>query len=113
MEQLRLVRSFSNDVNPSSEKAYRVESAHLFTEHDALNLLNDLNSREDSQEFRLSRVFGHGTRVSTEQHRVETTAVVSERDALSLMRALNTPYVGSRYFFNRAQNFSELQQQQR
>lgn len=112
MEQLRLVRVFGNGVTPSTEKAYRVESAHLTSEHDALSLRNDLNSREDSVDFRLSRSFSNGTVVSSENFRVETTDVVSERDALSIMRALNSPFEGSRYLFNRASVSNEDQQQQ-
>lgn len=100
MEQLRLVRIFGNGVTPSTERAYRVESAHLMSEHDALTLLKELNSRENSVEFRLSLSFGHGTRVSSDNFRVETAPVVSERDALTIMRDLNSPYVGSRYLFN-------------
>lgn len=101
MENLRLVRVFGNGITPSTEKAYRVESVNLTSEHDALTLVNDLNSWENSREFRLVRVFGHGTRVSAaESFRAETVEILSERDALLLMRNLNSPYMGSRYLVN-------------
>ena len=100
MEQFRLVRTFGNGITPSTEKAYRVESTHLNSELEALTLLNDLNFSEDSVEFRLTRVFGNGTGVSSDAFRVETTHPVSERDALTVMRELDSPYEGSRFLPN-------------
>jgi hypothetical protein len=100
MEQFRLVRTFSNGVTPSTEKAYRVESAHLTSERDALSLLNDLHLSHEGQ-FRLFQSFGNGTRVSADRSfGVESVRPVSERDGLSVMRELDSPYEGSRYLPN-------------
>lgn len=99
MGQFRIVRSFGNGITPSTEKAYRVESAHLMTEHDALSLLDSIKT---VGEFRLTRSFGNGTTVSTaDSFGVENVNTISERDALALMRDLNSPYEGSRYLANR------------
>lgn len=116
MGQFRIVRSFGNGITPSTEKAYRVESAHLVSEHDALSLLDSINP---VGEFRLTRSFGNGITASTvESFGVENVHAISERDALALMRDLNSPYEGSRYLANRISVFSgtrvsnENQQQQ-
>lgn len=118
MEQFRLVRSFSNNVTPSTEKAYRVENAHLMSENDALSLVNDLNLSHENQ-FRLVQSH-NGTAVSVEQSfGVESVHPVSERDALTIMRDLDSPYEGSRYLpnnrtrvFNGTRVSDEDQQQQ-
>lgn len=105
MGQFRIVRSFGNGITPSTEKAYRVESAHLMSEHDALSLLDSINT---VGEFRLTRSYGNGTTVSTaDSFGVENADAISERDALTLMRDLNSPYEGSRYLpLNRTSVFS-------
>jgi len=118
MEQFRLVRSFNSGITPSTEKAYRVENAHLMSESDALSLINDLNLSHEDQ-FRLVQSH-NGTTLSTERaFGVESACPVSERDALTVMRDLNSPYEGSRYLpNNRTRVFSgtsvsnEDQQQQ-
>lgn len=117
MGQFRIVRSFGNGITPSTEKAYRVESTHLMTEHDALSLLDSINT---VGEFRLTRSFGNGTTVPTaDSFGIENVNTISERDALALMRDLNSPYEGSRYLANRTSVLSgtsvsneERQQQQ-
>ena len=40
MTKFRVVRSFSQNIKPSTEKAYKIESVGLMTQGEALQLIN-------------------------------------------------------------------------
>lgn len=99
MGDFRIVRSFGNNITPSSEKAYRVESTHQMSERDALQLRLDLNENRGEAVFRA--VLSFGINLSNDNaFGVESVHPMSERDALSLMRDLGSPYEGARFLPN-------------
>lgn len=51
MTDFRLVRAFAPGVNPSTEKAYRVETAQLMSEQQALGVLRDLGSPYSGRKY--------------------------------------------------------------
>lgn len=79
--KLRLVRQFGEGLDPSKNKAYRVETAELLTETEAFKLMEELGSPYEGRKYEESKSVSHvGSEVKTRNGTFPSIPFVKQAD---------------------------------
>lgn len=80
--KFRVVRTFGPGLNPSTNKAYRVETVELLTETEAFKLLEQLGSAYEGRKYEETRLIAvpAGTEVKTRSGEFPSIPYVKQED---------------------------------